>query len=53
MIGHDFHNSRFNPYEKFIGPANASRLKVKWTFELTEDRIQSTPDRGGTPGRSW
>ena len=43
MIGHDFHNTRFNPHEQSIGPANASRLKVKWTFELAEDRIQSTP----------
>ena len=43
MIGHDLHNTRFNPYEKTIGPANVGKLKVKWTFELAGNFIQSTP----------
>ncbi len=43
MIGHDLQNTRFNPYEKGIGPANVGKLKVKWTFELADDFIQSTP----------
>ena len=43
MIGHDLHNTRFNPYENTIAPNNVSRLKVKWTFDLAGDFIQSTP----------
>lgn len=43
MIGADMHNTRFNPYERTIGPNNIDRLKVKWTFELAENHIQSTP----------
>ena len=43
MIGHDFHNSRFNPYETTIAPANVGQLKLKWTFSLADDFIQSTP----------
>ena len=43
MIGHDLHNTRFNPYEKTIESANVGKLKVKWTFELAGDFIQSTP----------
>ena len=34
LIGHDLHNTRFNPYENTIAPNNVSRLKVKWTFDL-------------------
>ncbi|MFB3067870.1 MAG: hypothetical protein ACE1ZI_01255, partial [Acidobacteriota bacterium] len=43
MIGADMNNTRFNSYERTIGPNNVERLKVKWTFGLAEDHIQSTP----------
>ena len=43
MIGFDLHNTRFNPHEATISRESVARLKVKWTFELARDFIQSTP----------
>ncbi len=43
MVGFDLHNTRFNPHENTIAPGNVARLKVKWTFDLAVDFIQSTP----------
>ncbi|MBI2821536.1 MAG: PQQ-binding-like beta-propeller repeat protein [Acidobacteria bacterium] len=43
MIGYDIRNSRFNPHETGIGPENVGDLKLKWTFDLAANFIQSTP----------
>ncbi|WP_328854045.1 PQQ-binding-like beta-propeller repeat protein [Microbispora hainanensis] len=37
MGGHDTFNSKSNPFERRISPANARRLAVKWTFTTTGD----------------
>ena len=41
-FGCDLRNTRFNAAEKTIGPANAGRLKLKWTFDAGAP-IQTTP----------
>ena len=42
MIGHDPANTRSQPFERIIGPANAHRLAVKWTAPTTGD-VSATP----------
>jgi polyvinyl alcohol dehydrogenase (cytochrome) len=42
MIGHDSRNSRNQPFERAIGPANASRLAVKWVATTAGD-VSATP----------
>jgi polyvinyl alcohol dehydrogenase (cytochrome) len=42
MIGNDSTNSRHQPFERTIGPANASRLALKWTATTAGD-ISATP----------
>ena len=42
MIGHDSRNSRNQPFERAIGPANASRLAVKWIATTAGD-VSATP----------
>src|SRR5258705_13282969 len=37
MIGHDSSNSRNQPFERTIGPANASRLAGKWIAATAGD----------------
>ncbi|MBI2821533.1 MAG: PQQ-binding-like beta-propeller repeat protein, partial [Acidobacteria bacterium] len=43
LFGYDIGGTRFNAHEKTIGPDNAERLKVKWTFEGAKDVSQTTP----------
>ena len=43
MIAFDIHNTRFNSYEKIVGPDNVAKLQVKWSFESAAGLIQSTP----------
>jgi len=42
MIGHDPADTRSQPFEHIIGPANAHRLAVKWTAPTTGD-VSATP----------
>src|SRR2546423_6051582 len=42
MIGHDSRNSRNQPFERTIAPANASRLAVKWVATTAGD-VSATP----------
>jgi len=42
MIGHDSTNSRNQPHEHSIGPANASQLVLKWTATTAGD-VSATP----------
>ncbi|PYR69379.1 MAG: hypothetical protein DMF88_06310 [Acidobacteria bacterium] len=42
MIGHDSGNSRNQPFERTIGPSNASRLAVKWVATTAGD-VSATP----------
>lgn len=42
MYGRDLAGSHYNPDEKIITPATASRLKVKWIFETGGD-VSSQP----------
>ena len=42
MYGRDLAGSHYNPNEKIITPATASRLKVKWIFETGGD-VSSQP----------
>jgi polyvinyl alcohol dehydrogenase (cytochrome) len=42
MIGHDSANSRNQPFETTIGPANASRLAPKWIAQMAGD-VSATP----------
>jgi len=42
MIGHDPANTRSQPFERIIGPANAHRLAVKWIASTTGD-VSATP----------
>src|SRR5205807_4461082 len=42
MIGHDSTNSRNQPFERTIGPANANRLAVKWVAKTAGD-VSATP----------
>lgn len=39
---HDILNSRYNPLENKISPANVNRLKVKWTY-TTHGDVSATP----------
>src|SRR5258705_7538532 len=41
-IGHDSRNSRNQPFERTIGPANAGRLAVKWVATTAGD-VSATP----------
>ena len=41
-IGHDSRNSRNQPFERTIGPANAGRLAVKWIATTAGD-VSATP----------
>ena len=43
LFGCDIRGTRFNASEKIISPANAERLKVKWTFDQAGDVSQTTP----------
>src|SRR5258705_10969393 len=49
MIGHDSSNSRNQPFERTIGPANASRLAVKWIATTAGD-VSATPAVAGGAG---
>ena len=42
MIGHDPTDTRSQPFEHTIGPANVSRLAVKWIATTTGD-VSATP----------
>ncbi len=42
LYGRDLNGSHYNPLEKALTPATASRLKVKWIFE-TEGDVSSQP----------
>jgi polyvinyl alcohol dehydrogenase (cytochrome) len=42
MSGHDSANSRNQPFEQEIGPANASRLALKWSATTAGD-VSATP----------
>src|ERR1700736_3541721 len=42
MAGHDLGNSRSQPAERLIGPANVHSLAVKWVFTTGGD-ISATP----------
>src|SRR6266850_3585299 len=42
MIGHDSRNSRNQPFERTIAPANAGRLVVKWVATTAGD-VSATP----------
>jgi len=42
MIGNDSANSRNQPFEHTIGPANANRLAVKWVATIAGD-VSATP----------
>jgi polyvinyl alcohol dehydrogenase (cytochrome) len=42
MAGHDFGNSRSQPAERLIGPANVHSLTVKWVFSTGGD-LSATP----------
>ena len=42
LYGRDLAGSHYNPQEKTLTPATASRLKVKWIFE-TEGDVSSQP----------
>ncbi len=42
LYGRDLAGSHYNPLEKIITPATASRLKTKWIFE-TEGDVSSQP----------
>jgi polyvinyl alcohol dehydrogenase (cytochrome) len=42
MIGNDSTNSRNQPLERSIGPANASRLMLKWVAQTAGD-VSATP----------
>jgi len=42
MIGNDSTNSRNQPFEHSIGPANVSRLALKWVTTITGD-VSATP----------
>src|SRR5258705_7225877 len=42
MIGHDAANTRNQPFEHRIKPANVSRLALKWTATTTGD-VSATP----------
>ena len=43
LYGRDLAGSHYNPLEKSLTPATASRLKVKWIFE-TEGDVSSQPN---------
>ena len=43
--GHDLSNSRSQPTESRINPANVSSLTVKWTFRTKGD-VSATPTVG-------
>jgi polyvinyl alcohol dehydrogenase (cytochrome) len=42
MIGHDARNTRNQPFERRIGPENASRLALKWATATAGD-VSATP----------
>ena len=42
MIGHDSTNTRNQPFERTIGPANVSHLSLKWTA-MTAGDVSATP----------
>src|SRR5437667_51132 len=42
MIGHDSTNTRSQPFEHTIGPANANHLAPKWVTTTTGD-VSATP----------
>ncbi len=42
MIGHDARNTRHQPFERRIGPENASRLALKWAATTAGD-VSATP----------
>ncbi|HEX7794601.1 MAG TPA: PQQ-binding-like beta-propeller repeat protein [Vicinamibacterales bacterium] len=42
MIGHDSSNTRNQPFEHTIGPANVNQLRVKWVAATTGD-VSATP----------
>jgi polyvinyl alcohol dehydrogenase (cytochrome) len=42
MIGHDARNTRHQPFERWIGPENASRLALKWAATTAGD-VSATP----------
>jgi polyvinyl alcohol dehydrogenase (cytochrome) len=42
MIGHDSTNTRNQPFERTIGPENASRLALKWVATTAGD-VSATP----------
>src|SRR5215467_6596504 len=42
MIGHDPANTRNQPFEHRIGPANAHRLATKWVATMAGD-VSATP----------
>src|SRR6267378_2932566 len=42
MIGHDSTNSRNQPFERTIGPANAHQLALKWVATVAGD-VSATP----------
>jgi polyvinyl alcohol dehydrogenase (cytochrome) len=42
MIGHDSTNTRNQPFERTIGPANVSHLALKWT-KMTAGDVSATP----------
>src|SRR5258707_13325720 len=42
MIGHDATNTRNQPFERTIGPANAGQLAVKWMATTAGD-VSATP----------
>ena len=42
MIGHDSRNTRNQPFERKIGPHNASRLALKWAAATAGD-VSATP----------
>jgi len=42
MIGHDARNTRHQPFERRIGPENASRLALKWVATTAGD-VSATP----------